>query len=131
MPSRSHFSLSGYSSLRFLQSFYQEPEIQISIFGHQKSILTAHNRGYSPVDDWDTLLQTVGIEVACQPHPSNLFLVFHFWPPNSIPTAHIRGCFLVGVWNTLLQTVRIEQPIVYIATSGNYLSASAIQGNTN
>ena len=58
----------------FLESFNQEPEIKISIFRHQKSIPTAHNRGYSLVCSRNALLQMVGIE----------------WPVNSYCSTEIE-----------------------------------------
>ena len=63
-------SPSGYSSPQFLQSFNREPEIKISIFGHQKSIPTSHNRGYSLVCSRNALLQIVGIEWPVNPYCS-------------------------------------------------------------
>ena len=75
-------SPSGYSSPQFLQSFNREPEIKISIFGHPKSIPTAHTRGYSLVCSRNALLQMVGIE----------------WPVNSYCSTEIEISIL-GVQN--------------------------------
>ena len=91
------------------------------MFKHQKSILTAHNRGCSPVGSWNALLQMVRIE-----WPINLYfqqkLKFSFKHPESTPTAHIRRYSIAVGWNALLQMVGIERPTVTYAIPENNFS---------